>query len=140
MSNICETLAQNPNISDYAVVESALVISSRLTSLLVVPIYQLSYGPVKSRNFAQAQAKSMLLPENLFEQYYRDSKRISKTTLIITAKSNTAYNIKSRLSKANVRALVVASAQEIRSVKQSAQLYQALYQALMAVDTSFLIL
>lgn len=78
---VVEALARAPGISQNAVIESALVSPLKTVSALTAPLYDLSYGLIKKRWFAQLQAKSLNIPDELFEDYYKDSARMTKESI-----------------------------------------------------------
>ena len=45
---------------------------------LTVPAYQLVYGLIKRRWFSKLQAKTLCVPDSLFETYYHDSLKMTK--------------------------------------------------------------
>ena len=91
---VVEALTQNADIAEFAVLESALVLPVRGTKVLTVPTFKVFYGFIKMKWFARLQAKTLYVPEAMFEQYFNDSIRISKQSLINTALSNGTYTLK----------------------------------------------
>jgi len=77
-----EILSKECNITQNAVIESALVCPSKIATVLTVPMYNMSYGLIKRRWFAKLQAKTLNLSEGLFESYYKDSSRMTKKRLL----------------------------------------------------------
>lgn len=125
---VTEVLSQRENISEYAVIESALVYPIKGAAAMTVPTYKLFYGLVKKRWFSRMQAKTLCVPPNMFEQYYQDSLRISKQSLINIALSNGNYNLKSSISKSNSKVLVIVGAKEIGVMRKSAKrLHEAIF-------------
>ena len=119
---VCEVLAQRPHIAQYAILESALVIPRKGTTVLTVPMYHLCYGLIKKRWFAKMQAQTLCVPEGLFEIYYQDSLRISKLSLINMTLSNGNYPLKKAISQTTAKVLVIVGEEEIGVMKQSAKL------------------
>ena len=119
---ICEILAREKFIVKYAVIESALVYPIKIATLLTVPTYELTYGLIKKRWFSKIQAKSLCVPENLFETYYNDSIKMSKQSLINITKSNGNYSLKSSVSDTTTKVLIIVGGKEISIMKKSAKL------------------
>ncbi|MEG2090892.1 alpha/beta hydrolase [Niameybacter sp.] len=119
---LCEVLAQRPNITQYAIVESGLVIPLKGTTALTVPTYQLCYGLVKKRWFAKMQAQTLYVPDKLFETYYQDSLKISKQSLINITLSNGNYSLKNSITNTTAKILIIVGGKEISVMKKSATL------------------
>lgn len=119
---VCEVLAQKSHIADYAVIESALVYPMRGTAALTVPVYKLCYGLVKKKWFSRLQAKTLCVPEELFERYYRDSQSISRQSLINITLSNGNYKLNPSIADTPARVLVIVGEKEIGMMKKSADL------------------
>ena len=122
-----EILAQRPGICRFALIESALVKPSKLTSALIGPTFGMSYGLVKQRWFAKMQADYLGIPKALFEDYFRDTCAINKADMIAFLQANCAYEIKPTLAKTTAKVKIVAGAKEQRNILDSAKL---LYQTI----------
>ena len=94
---VLEVLAQKKDIAAHALIESASVIPSKLTSAMIGPAFGSSWGLVQSRTFAKLQFRSLHMKEELFEDYYRDTCRITKEDMIAFMKANTSYGLKDAL-------------------------------------------
>ena len=117
-----EMLSQRPDICRYALIESALVRTSKLTAALIGPTFGISYGLIKQRWFAKMQAAYLGIPKALFEDYYRDTCAITKADMIAFLKANCAYEIKTGLGETLAKVKIVAGAQEQKSILDSAKL------------------
>ncbi len=116
-----EALAQRPDLAEYAVIESALVCPlgfSRLSESAV----KLTYGLIKKRWFAKLQAKSFILPEDMFEDYFEDSKKITLPSLLNVTRSNAAYTVKPTLRNTTAKVLVAAGLKEPSVMIKSAEM------------------
>lgn len=118
---ITEVLSQRTDISTYAIIESALVYPIKGTAAMTVPTYKLLYGLVKSRWFSKLQAKTLCVPDDMFEEYYRDSLKISKQSLINITLSNGNYNLKSSIEDTKSKVLIIIGENEIGVMRKSAQ-------------------
>ncbi len=124
---ITEVLSRRADIAQYAVIESALVYPIKGTAAMTVPVYKLMYGLVKRRWFSKLQAKTLSVPDDMFEKYYQDSQKISKQSLINITLSNGSYSLKSGLSDTKSKVLVIVGENEIGVMRKSAQrLHQAI--------------
>ncbi|WP_304508801.1 alpha/beta fold hydrolase [Anaerotignum sp.] len=119
---LCEVLSQRPHITDYAIIESALVVPIKGITALTVPTYQLCYGLLKKRWFAKMQAQTLCVPDELFETYYRDSLNITKQSLINITLSNGNYLLKNAIANTTAKVLIIVGEKEIGVMKKSAKL------------------
>ncbi|MCW5877114.1 MAG: alpha/beta fold hydrolase [Anaerolineales bacterium] len=117
-----EVLSTRPQMARHALIESALAYPVPGIGGLAKLSYGLAYGLVRQRWFSRAQAKSLFLPESMFEQYYADSQKMSKQTLLNISASNGNYALKEELLQhSRAKALVVAGARELEIVRRSAR-------------------
>ncbi|MEG2659747.1 MAG: alpha/beta hydrolase [Oscillospiraceae bacterium] len=119
---VCEVLSKEPAITEYAAIESALVYPIKGTTALTVPTYKLCYGFVKKRWFAKMQAKTLCVPDDLFEVYFQDSLKISKESLVNITLSNGNYTLKQSISDTQAKVLIILGEKEIGVMKKSANL------------------
>ena len=117
-----EVLSQCPDICRYALIESALVKPSKLTAALIGPAFGMSYGLIKQKWFAKLQADYLGIPKSLFDDYFRDTCKISKADMIAFLKANSLYTIKPSLSETTAKVMIVAGTKEQKSIRDSAKL------------------
>ena len=117
-----EMLSQRRDICRYALIESALVKSAKLTAALIGPAFGMSYSLIKQRWFAKMQAAYLGIPKELFEDYYRDTCAITKANMIAFLKANCTYEIKTGLAETTAKVKIVAGAKEQKSILDSAKL------------------
>ena len=115
-----EMLSQRKDICQYALIESALVKPMKLTSALIKPTFGMSYSLIKQKWFAKLQADYLGIPKALFNDYYRDTCKISKEDMIAFLKANSVYTIKPGLSETKAKVKIVAGAKEQKSIRDSA--------------------
>ena len=125
---VCEVISREPTITENAVIESALVYPIKGTKALTVPMYQMCYGLIKKRWFARMQAKTLCVPDELFEKYYCDSLKISKQSLINITLSNGNYTLKQAISNSQTKVLIVVGKKEISIMKKSASLLHSTFK------------
>ena len=100
-----EMLSRRPDICRYALIESALV---------------MSYGLIGQKWFAKLQADYLGIPGELFDDYFRDTCRISKADMIAFLKANSLYTIKPGLSQTRAKVKIVAGSREQKNIRDSA--------------------
>ena len=115
-----EVLAQKKDIAAHALIESASVIPSKLTSAMIGPAFGSSWGLVQSRTFAKLQFRSLHMKEELFEDYYRDTCRITKEDMIAFMKANTSYGLKDALRETCADVHIYAGEKETSGILRSA--------------------
>lgn len=119
---VLEMLAQNGNICRYALIESAQVIPSKLTHMLIEPLFGSCYGLIKHKWFSKWQSRSLRIKEALFADYYRDTCGITKANMIAFLKANTGYCIKPSAAASAAKAYVFVGGRESGSMRKSAAL------------------
>lgn len=124
---VAEVLSRRRDIVKYAVIESALVYPIKGVVALTVPTYKLFYGLVKQKWFSRMQAKTLFVPKDKFQQYFDDSLRISKESLVNITISNGNYTLKDTIADTTARVLVLVGEKELGLMKKSAQ---AIHQAI----------
>ena len=117
-----EMLSQRPDICRYALIESALVKPMKLTYVLIEPTFSMSYGLIRQKWFSKLQADYLGIPKTLFDDYYRDTCKISKVDMITFLKANSLYTMKPSLSETTAKVKIVAGSREQKSIRDSAKL------------------
>lgn len=117
-----EMLTQRPDICRFALFESSLVKPLKLTHALIKPALGMSYGLIRQKWFAKMQAAYLGIPQKLFDDYYRDTCKISKEDMIAFLKSNSAYSIKPALRDAQAKIHIVFGSKEQASIRTSGRL------------------
>ena len=118
---LLEMLSKRKNLCSHALVESAAVIPSKLTNMLIAPSFGCSYGLIKNRAFSKLQFQSLHIKPDLFEDYYRDTCQIKKTDMIAFLKANTAYTLKDSFRESSAMIHVYVGEKENREILRSAQ-------------------
>ena len=117
-----EMLTQSPDVCRFALLESTLVKPSRLTHALIKPSFGMSYGLIKQKWFANMQAAYLGIPQKLFDDYYRDTCKISKEDMIAFLQSNSTYSIKPALQDAQAKVHIVFGSKEQSAIRTSGKL------------------
>lgn len=121
---LLEILSKRNTISDYAIVESALVYPLRITCKLIEPGINFSYRFISKKWFSRLQFKSLKIKNSLFENYYNDTCNIKRHNLIAFMKANTNYQIKNSLAFCKAKTLVLVGSREKSIMKKSADMIQ----------------
>ncbi|MCL2209280.1 MAG: alpha/beta hydrolase [Treponema sp.] len=119
---VIEALSKKEDIAQFIILESALILPIAGIKALTVPVINIFYGLLKNKWFSKIQSKSLLVSENIFEQYYHDSLKISKTSLVNIILSNGSYSLKPNMENAKMKALILAGEKEINLIKKSAKI------------------
>ena len=117
-----QILSMRPSISDYAAIESASIIPSKITNALTKPMLAMSYGLVKQRWFSKHQFKELKMDEVLFEEYYADTSKITKKDMIAFLKSSTSYVIPENMEKIEAKVSIIVGELEQRKMIESAKI------------------
>ena len=117
-----EILSRRPDICRYALLESTLVKPMKLTAALIGPAFGMSYGLIRQKWFARLQADYLGIPGTLFDDYFRDTCKISKADMIAFVKAGSLYRIGPGLSGTKAKVKIVAGSREQKNVRDSAKL------------------
>ena len=117
-----EMLTQRSDICRFALLESALVKPSKLTHTLIKPTFGMSYGLIKQKWFAKLQAAYLGIPRKLFDDYYRDTCKITKEDMIAFLKANCGYSVKPALGTTKAKVHIVFGSKEQASICTSGKL------------------
>ncbi len=118
---LLEMLSKRENLCDYALIESAAVIPSKMTNKMIASAFGSSYGLIRKRGFAKLQFRSLHIKQELFEDYYRDTCQIKKQDMIAFLKANTAYSLKDTFGESSAEIHVYVGEKENRKMHRSAQ-------------------
>ena len=119
---LVEMLSQRGDICQHAIIESASIIPSRITNAMIGPAFSSSYSLIRKRWFAQTQFRYLRIRDDLFEDYYRDTAKISKENMISFLRANTAYALKPGLKNCRAQVRIAAGGKEQTGILRSAQL------------------
>ena len=89
---------------------------------LVGPAFGVSRGLIANRRFAALQFRWLHINPELFEDYYRDSRVISKRDMIAFMKAYTGYALKESIRRCRAEARLFVGGKEPRGVRRSAEL------------------
>ena len=117
-----EMLTQRPDICRFALIESVLVKPMKLTHALIKPTFGMSYGLINQKWFAKLQAAYLGIPRKLFDDYYRDTCKITKEDMIAFLKANCGYSVKPALGNTKAKVHIVFGSKEQASICTSGNL------------------
>ena len=117
---LLEMLSQRKDICQYALVESALVIPSGFTHSMIRPVFGSCYGLIHHRWFAKLQFRALRMKPELFEEYFQDTRGISKSNMIAFLQANALYSIKDSLKDCCAKVHIYVGEKENRVMRSSA--------------------
>ena len=131
---VLEILSQRNDICNYAIIESALVIPSKLTYSMIKPAFGSCYGLIKHKWFSKLQFKSLKIKSDLFDSYFRDTCSISKEDMIAFLQANSLYSLKKSIKNCEAKVYVFVGGKEKSAMRKSAQIiYQTLRESVLQV-------
>ncbi|WP_026673922.1 alpha/beta fold hydrolase [Alkalihalobacterium bogoriense] len=113
-------LSINPNVINNAIVNSPLVRPIPFAKLMLRSM-MFTFPLVKLKSFAQLQAKSMYIQQDLFDVYFQESKQVKKDTFLRIMEENMAFTIPATFSNAKANILVTVGEKERSIMKKSLQ-------------------
>lgn len=119
---LIEILSQRNDICQYAVIESALVLPSKLTASFMKPALDSSYSFIRNKNFAKLQFKALRMKNSLFGDYYRDTCALTKENLLTFMRANLLYTLKPSLENCKAKTYIFVGGKEKRVMKKSAEI------------------
>ena len=122
---LLEMLAIKPDVCAAAIIESASVIPSKMTAALMKPTMDMSYWLIAKRWFAKWQFEYLKIRGDLFEEYFEDTKKITKENMTTFLTASTAYEMRESVSEAVPRVTVAVGGKEMRSMISSAEKIQS---------------
>ena len=119
---LLEILSQRNNICKYAIIESALVIPSKITHSIIKPAFGSCYGLIQYKWFSKLQFKSLKIKPDLFDCYYKDTCDISKNDMIAFLQANSLYSLKESIKSCEAKVFVFVGEKENNTMLKSAEM------------------
>ena len=119
---LLEILSQRNNICKYAIIESALVIPSKITHSMIKPAFGSCYGLIQYKWFSKLQFKSLKIKPDLFDCYYKDTCDISKSDMIAFLQANSLYSLKESIKSCEAKVFVFVGEKENNTMLKSAEM------------------
>lgn len=115
-------LSLNPNLIDYAIINSALVKPpSELMRKMMRQSIQISFPLVKKKSFAKLQAKTLYIGDEYFDTYFNESSQMTIDTLLRIFDENMSFEIPENFSTVTSKILVTVGSKENGYMKKSAK-------------------
>ena len=134
LKSIGEILSQRNDICNYAIIESALVIPSKLTHSMIAPAFGTCYGLIQYNWFSKLQFKSLKIKSDLFDHYFKDTCAISKKDMIAFLQANSLYSLKESIKKCTAKVYVFVGGKEKNAMQKSAKvIHQALQESILQI-------
>lgn len=131
---LLEILSQRNDICKYAIIESALVIPSKLTYSMIKPAFGSCYGLIQYKWFSKLQFKSLKIKPDLFDCYFRDTCAISKNDMIAFLQANSLYSLKKSIKNCTAKVYIFVGERENIAIQKSAKIiHQALPESVLHV-------
>jgi len=118
---IIDVLSRRADIARYAVIESAMMIPPGSLTRLLAKSSGVFYGLIQYKWFAKLQAKALYVNENLFNQYFNDSKNMSKESLVNISLSNAGYTVPDQLKYSKTKVMIIIGGKEMKIMDKSAR-------------------
>ena len=119
---LLEMLARRGDICRHALIESACVVPSRLSARMIAPALDCSYGLIKHEWFSRLQFRALGIGAALFDDYFRDSRAITKRNMAAFLRASSEYALSDGLRAAAARAHVFVGGREDPRMQVSARL------------------
>lgn len=119
---LLEILARRGNICRFALVESALAMPSRCIHSMIRPAFGSAYGLIRRRWFSRLQFRALRMKRMLFEDYYRDSRGISRENMIAFMQANALYALKPAAGDCTAEVHVFVGGKENKMMRKSAEI------------------
>lgn len=117
---LIQMLSMNPSLIHSAIINSALVRPNEFVRKMIRPSIKITLPLVKNRHFSKLQSKTLYIEEGDFEQYYKESSRMSSDTLIRVLEENMSFKIPDEFNEAMGKVLVTVGEKEKEVMKKSA--------------------
>ncbi len=117
-----EILSRASDITEKAVIESAVVIPSKAAQKLAKSMLDISFPLVQKLWFAKLQAKQLNIPGNMFESYFEDTKKMTKQSLLNMLLENAKYTLPEGFKNTAAKAAVIVGRKEYNVMKQSGEI------------------
>ena len=131
---LLEILSQRNDICKYAIIESALVIPSKLMYSMIKPAFGSCYGLIQYKWFSKLQFKSLKIKSDLFDRYFRDTCAISKKDMVAFLQANSLYSLKKSIKNCTTKVYIFVGERENIAIQKSAKIiHQALQESVLHV-------
>ncbi|MCM3634785.1 MULTISPECIES: alpha/beta fold hydrolase [Paenibacillus] len=119
---LVQMLSMKPDLIDYAMINSALVVPQPAMARWIGPSIKLMHPLIRNRSFSRLQSKTLYVQDDDFERYFEESKQITAEALIRVLQENMSFQIPSQFSRAQSQMLVTVGDKEKGMMRKSAKL------------------
>lgn len=119
---LTEMLALRSDICKYALIESALVTPMMMTHALVKPMMDMSFSLIKQKWFSRLQFQYLKINTDLFDDYYRDTCKITKENMTAFLRANSNYAVRKELMDTKAKVHIVVGEKEQGNMIRSARM------------------
>lgn len=116
-----QILSLKPQLVDYAMINSALVIPSPLLKKWIKPTIKLTSPLIKNQSFSKLQAKTLYIDQEYFDTYYKESSAMPTETLIRILEENMSFDLPKNFHEAKANILVTVGGREKAVMIKSAK-------------------
>lgn len=116
-----EILSQRTDICQVALIESTLVKPMKMTHYMIKLMMDMSYGLIEKEWFAKLQFASLKMKPDLFEEYYEDTCKISKSDMTAFLEANSSYVVKKSIAETKARVHICVGQREAGIMIKSAR-------------------
>src|SRR5690625_3071211 len=92
-------LSREPDIFDYAIINSALV-RPIIIKKMIHPFIRVNFPMIIQQLFSKIQAKTMSFSDEYFDSYFKENKRMKSETFVRILEENMSFTIPNAFSKA----------------------------------------
>lgn len=117
---IVDVLSKRDDICKFSIIESALIKPLKFLKNFMLAMVSVSYPLTKYKWFAKIQAKSLFVSQNNFNQYFEESSKLSKTSLLNITLSNSSFILNSNIKNTKAKILILVGEKELKIMKKSA--------------------
>ncbi|GGG61134.1 alpha/beta fold hydrolase [Paenibacillus radicis (ex Gao et al. 2016)] len=112
-----QMVSMRPDLIDYAIINSALVIPMPSMKRWIPLSVRLTFPLIRNRSFSKLQAKQLYLSSNHLNNYYEESCRMKPDSLVRILEENMSFELPAGFHKAQSKLLVTVGEKE-KSVMQ----------------------
>ncbi|PAD80404.1 alpha/beta hydrolase [Paenibacillus sp. 7541] len=125
---LVEMLGQEPELMDYAIINSVLTSPLPGARVFTRPLIGLTFPLVRNRSFSRLQARTLYISDADFEKYYEECCRMEKETLLSILEENMSFKVPSGFKKATANLLVTVGEKEKSVMRRSVQQLMSLQE------------
>jgi len=122
---LVQMVSMQPELFDYAMINSALVVPQPAVARWIEPSIKLMHPLIRNRAFSKLQSKTLYVQEEDFERYFEESKQITAEALTRVLKENMSFQLPTDFARSQSQLLITVGAKEKGMMRKSAKLLGA---------------